>query len=183
MELVVAERVMPGRVTADQVTASIRDGGWCNDIYGVSHRGSLLAPDNRTLICIYGAPDAEAVRSAGRRLGAPAERVWSASLHGPVGPDPLTALPPAASDDSAGIVVVGRSFEQPVNFEELQAQEGAAAACLQTHRVRFRQSLLARDRRRMLCLYAAPDAEAVRHVQHQAGLPFDGLWTATICPA
>jgi hypothetical protein len=33
----------------------------------------------------------------------------------------------------------------------------------------------------MLCLYAAPDAEAVRQVQHQARLPVEQLWSADLC--
>jgi hypothetical protein len=49
--------------------------------------------------------------------------------------------------------------------------------------VRFLQSLFSLDRRRMLCLYAAPDAEAVRHAQRGAGLPFERIWTTTICRA
>ena len=32
------------------------------------------------------------------------------------------------------------------------------------------------DGRRSLCLYRAPDAEAVRLAQHEAGLPFDVVW-------
>lgn len=182
MNLVVAERTMPGPMAPADVVGAIRGGGWCNELYGVSHLGSLLAPDRHTMVCFYRAPDAEAVRSTSRRLRAPYERVWSATLHGPHGPEPLTIQPPPKdAADSAATVLVSRSFETPMEFDALQAQEDAKAWCLAAHGVRFLQSLFAVDRRRMICLYTAPDAEAVRHAQRQAGLPFDAVWSATVC--
>jgi hypothetical protein len=110
--------------------------------------------------------------------------VWSATLHGQ-GPDPVTAwaLPQGTDDTPSETVLVSRAFEAPVVLEDLQAQEDAQAWCLQSHRVRFLQSLVSLDRQRMLCLYAAPDAEAVRHAQRGAGLPFEQIWTAMICRA
>jgi hypothetical protein len=32
----------------------------------------------------------------------------------------------------------------------------------------------------MICLYAAPDAEAVRRAQSTAQMPFDGVWTVAL---
>ena len=189
MACVVAERTMPAPVTADQVRRSIRDGTWCNDLYGLAHLGSLLGPDGRALICFYRATDAEAVRSASRHWTMPHDRIWSATLHGPrdspAAADPLTAwAPPRETDDAPSeTVLVSRAFEAPMVFEDLQAQEDSQAWCLQSYRVRFLQSLFSLDRRRMLCLYAAPDAESVRHAQRGAGLPFEKIWTATICRA
>jgi hypothetical protein len=174
---------MPRPVTAGYVEHSIRAGGWCNELYGLTHLGSLLGPDGLALICFYRAPDAEAVRNVSRQSSMPYDRVWSATLHGPGGSEPLTAqsLPQRTDDAPSETVLVSRAFAAPVVFEDLQAQEDAQAWCLQSHRVRFLQSLFSLDRRRMLCLYAAPDAEAVRHAQRGAGLPFEQIWTATIC--
>lgn len=189
MACIVVERTLPAPVTAGHVELAIRAGGWCNDLYGLVHLGSLLGPDGRALICFYRAPDAEAVRSVSRHGTMPHDRIWSATLHGPSGTpgaaDPLTAWspPPAADDAPSETVLVSRAFEAPVVFEDLQAQEDAQAWCLQSYRVRFLQSLVSLDRRRMLCLYAAPDAEAVRHAQRGAGLPFERIWTTTICRA
>ena len=73
-------------------------------------------------------------------------------------------------------VVVERSFATPVAFADIQALEDAGAWCLQAHRVTFLKTLFSTDRRRMLCLYAAPDAESVRRAQEQACLPFDVAW-------
>ena len=185
MTFVVAERTFPAPQTVDLVQQSIRDAGGCNALYGITHLGSLLGPDGRQVVCLYRAPDAEVVRSSSHRLRAPYDRVWSATLHGPVGPDPVTAGPPSqrTGDAPAETVLVSRAFDAPIVFEDLQAQEDAQAWCLHSYRVRFLQSLVALDRRRMLCLYAAPDAEAVRHAQRGAGLPFEQVWTATICRA
>lgn len=185
MAFVVAERTMPGPQTPAQVGDSIRGGRWCNDLYGISHCGSLLAPDRHRVICFYRAPDAESVRDTSQRLGAPYDHIWSATLHGPVGPDPVTALPQdhgsPETSPARSTVLVRRSFDAPVAFEELQAREQAHGWCLDSHQVRFLQSFLSIDRRRMLCLYAAPDAEAVRQVQRQTGLPVEQLWDATLC--
>jgi hypothetical protein len=41
-------------------------------------------------------------------------------------------------------------------------------------------SFISRDKRRLICTYEAPDAEAVRKANETAGLPFDNVWTATV---
>jgi hypothetical protein len=63
-----------------------------------------------------------------------------------------------------------------VTLEEIQAMEDAKQWCLDTHRVKFARTFFAHDRKRMLCLYAAPDAEAVRAAQREAGMPVDRVW-------
>ena len=111
----------------------------------------------------------------------PYDQIWSATLHGPVESDPVTATPAADLPSDGSTVLVQRGFDAPVAFEELQAREEAYGWCLVQHQVRFLQSFLSMDRRRMLCLYAAPDAEAVRQVQHRTGLPVEQLWSAELC--
>lgn len=80
------------------------------------------------------------------------------------------------------IVVVERTLPAPASFEDLQAMEDAAAWCLELHSVTFKVSYFSRDRTRMICLYEAPDAEAVRKSQETAKLPFDAVWTADAYP-
>jgi hypothetical protein len=75
-------------------------------------------------------------------------------------------------------VVVERSFEEPIEFRLLQDQEDESAWCLEQYQVRFVRSYHSTDKRRMLCVYEAPDAEAVRCANRQAGLPFDRIWSA-----
>src|SRR5262245_10551062 len=75
-------------------------------------------------------------------------------------------------------VVVERSFAEPVPYATLDALEKAAADCLGRLRVRARFSMCAQDGRRMICIYEAPDAEAVRASQTEASLPYDAIWPA-----
>ena len=89
-------------------------------------------------------------------------------------------MPRAPRPDPASTVVVERAFAEPVAFAAVQAQEDAGAWCLDQHGVRFLRSYFALDRRRMICLYAAPDAESVRIVQRQVGLPHERVWNAQL---
>ena len=72
-----------------------------------------------------------------------------------------------------GMVVVERSFAEPVTFDDLQAMEDRSRPCLDVRGVRFIRTYFSRDRRRMICLYDAPDAASVRDAQAKAGLPFE----------
>ena len=78
------------------------------------------------------------------------------------------------------LVVVERSFESPRDYAELLAKEGAAAFCMNTHRVKALHSFFALDRQHMVCVYEAPDAEAVRNTQRQVELPVEHVWPATV---
>jgi uncharacterized protein DUF4242 len=42
--------------------------------------------------------------------------------------------------------------------------------------VTFLRTFFSRDRKRMLCLYEAPDAESVRVAEGKAGVPFERAW-------
>ena len=75
-------------------------------------------------------------------------------------------------------VLVERSFAEPVAFEDIQALEDRGAWCLEAHGVRFLRTYVSRDRRRMVCLYDAPDAESVRLAERKAGVPFERAWSA-----
>ncbi len=78
------------------------------------------------------------------------------------------------------IVVVERSFGEPVQSDEIQAMKARNAGCVEAYGVRFVRGFFSADRRRMICLYEAQDAESVREVQRRAGLPFERVWTASI---
>ena len=77
-------------------------------------------------------------------------------------------------------VIVERSFEDAASFDALQAQEDAFAWCAEQHAVTFIRSYDSKDRKRMICDYEAPDAEAVRRLQRTASMPFERIWTATV---
>jgi hypothetical protein len=76
-------------------------------------------------------------------------------------------------------VFVERMFHSPIGGHGVH---GAARvdACLASHRVRWLDSLLADDGRRMLCWFTAPDAESVRIALRQARLAVDALWSGTV---
>jgi len=78
------------------------------------------------------------------------------------------------------IVVVERSFGEPVQFDEIQAIADRGAWCLEMYGVRFVRSFFSTDRRRMICLYEAQDADSVRETQRKAGVPFERVWAASI---
>jgi hypothetical protein len=80
-EHVVVERVFPEPVQRDSIENAIRQGGWCLDIYYVSHVESYLSTDGLQMICHFRAPDAESVRLASRQAGMPYTDIWTASLH------------------------------------------------------------------------------------------------------
>src|SRR5262245_36309890 len=134
--------------------------GWCFDLYKVDWQASYLATDGAHMLCWFKSPDAEAARNAVRKSGGDVRRLWIGDMH-------------EARDASALVanVAVERSFTEPGVVADLQAQEDAHASCLGAHQVRFVRTFAARDRKRMICLYAAPDAESVRLAQRTAGMP------------
>jgi hypothetical protein len=81
------------------------------------------------------------------------------------------------------IVVVERTFEEPITFEEIQRAENATSWCLEINRVKFLHTYLSSDGKRMICVYEAPDAESVRRANTTAQLPFERVYTAAKYPA
>jgi hypothetical protein len=150
-------------LSVDDVHARARNSDWCYAIHKVDWRGSFLSTDGHTLLCWFTAIDAESVRIALRQSGAEANDLWPGTVH-------------ESSEPRVPNVIVERSFKEPVTFAEIQSTEEAAAGCLQVHRVRFARTFLSLDRRRMVCLYQAPDAESVRIAQREAALPLDNVW-------
>ncbi|MEJ2130739.1 MAG: DUF4242 domain-containing protein [Gammaproteobacteria bacterium] len=165
MSEVFVERTFDPAITDTDVYAMAHDGGGCMNLYQVDWQESFLAVGGQRMVCHFRAPDAESVRTAFRQVGADASVVWPATLHD--APDPPSEPPN---------VLVERSFDHPVALEDIQAIEDTAATCLETHRVHFVRTFFSRDRKRMLCLYRAPDAESVRLAQREAEMPFDRVW-------
>jgi hypothetical protein len=176
---VVSERPIDPPIGLDEVRAMEAQAAWCMEQYRVRHALTLLRRDGRHLVCLFEAPDAEAVRSVLQRVGAQIEHAWTATVHAPPS-HPLTA---PLQVDGQSLVVVERSFAEPTELAAVQAIEDRSAWCLDQHRVRFLRTFFSTDRRRMLCVYAAPDAEAVRLAQTQAGMPFERAWAASLYEA
>lgn len=77
-------------------------------------------------------------------------------------------------------VIVEREFAEPVSFEEMAEREKAGAWCLAQHHVEYVKTYLSKDRRRMICVYEAPDAESVRIAQTKANMPFTRVWATDV---
>jgi hypothetical protein len=160
------ERTFDPPISADDVHERARLSRWCFEMYRVDWCQSLLSTDGRRMVCWFVAPDAESARAALRQAEAQILRLWPGTVHD---------APQAAQAN----VLVERSFDAPVELKAVQAIEDAGAWCLEAHHVKFVRTLFSSDHRRMLCLYAAPDAESVRFAQRQAGMPVDDIWAFT----
>ncbi len=75
-------------------------------------------------------------------------------------------------------LVMERTFEEPLTDEELDRMMTRLNPCLEQYDVRWIRSYLSSTRRRMICAFEAPDAEAVRIAYRTAGLPFESVWPA-----
>jgi hypothetical protein len=167
---VFVERSFESPLHADDVYQLAAGAGWCMDMYRVQWRASYLASDGRSMLCHFEAPDAESVRMGLRQAAAEPGRAWPGTVH------------TAAAEGEPNVVVV-REFDAPACIDELQAIEDAGAACLDMHRVSFIRTFFAADRKRMLCLYRARDAESVRIAQRQANMPLESVWSCQFLPA
>ncbi len=165
---VLVERHWEAPLTDVDVQRMFESSAGCLDIHRVRWNESLLSADGQELFCHFSAADAESVRIAMREAGSPRGAVWAGTVHD---------APGLADDDLVRAnVLVSRRFEAPVAFQAIQALEDAGAGCLETHRVRFARTFFSIDRRRMICLYSAPDAESVRIAQREAKMPIDRVW-------
>lgn len=135
----------------------------CVRIYRAHWQESLLALDGSALTCCFVAPDAESVRMLSRGDASASKTVWASSVH-------------AVDQPARANVVVERRFKEAVTLGALQAIEDAADWCLRQHKVTFLRTYFSADRRNMICLYQAPDAESVRLAQQQANMPLDRVW-------
>lgn len=93
MVYVVAEQDLDPPISAEDWRTLRRESGWCRDLYGVRHLDSYLSGDGRRLLCVWDAPDAEAVRQFYRTMALPTRVVWTAEAHGPQ--VPLAVPPPS----------------------------------------------------------------------------------------
>jgi len=172
MEYVVVERTLTTPFDVDSLRECARSGKGCLDLHGVRYGRAYMRPDGLRLFCVFRASDTEAVRVANRQLGMPFDRAYPASFHEPPeGP---------AIEHGASVVLVERTFGEPVHFADIQEQEERGAWCLDLHDVRFVHTFFSSDRQRMICIYEAPDAEAVRLANQKTGVPFDTVWTARV---
>lgn len=181
MEHVIVEGRYAEVTTPEAVLRRGMDQRFCFDLYRSHPVIHFLTLDGTHICCVFRAPDAESVRRALDKIAVlPPERVWAASLEGTDGDLASLARATASAAERGAAVLVERDFAAPVDFAAVQALEDQGSWCLDRHHVRFLGTFFARDRRRMICLYAAPDAEAVRHTNRRLDLPFTRAWAARV---
>lgn len=169
MNEIFLEREFDPAITAADVWEMASQIGHCFELYRVSWMGSMLAIGGGRMICHFRSPDSESVRTALRQSQSQMGPVWSGVMH--------EAPDLQGSDPGFSNVVVTRSWSEPVKLADIQAIEDAGAWCLEAHEVQFVRTFFSMDRKRMDCLYRAPDAESVRLAQLKAGMPVERVWS------
>ena len=81
METIVLEHHFSDRpFDIERYRKSRAENAWCLDLHGVRHVKSYLSPDGRRMVCIFEAPDADAVRKMSVQLGYSYDQVWKATI-------------------------------------------------------------------------------------------------------
>jgi hypothetical protein len=152
---------------ADFVRMSAAAGG-CLELHRVEWRGTQLSADGRELVCQFSAADLESVRLVLKTQGSLRARVWACTVRDAPG------LSPAELAQSS--VFASWSLDEPAALEELEAIDASNAVCQRNHRVRILRTFIANDRRRVVCLCRAADAESVRLALRDAVRPVERVW-------
>lgn len=163
------ERRFDAALTTADFFGLVMQAAGCLNLHRVEWQHSMLGAGGHRCICWFHGVDLESVRLALRTAEIDTCTLWSGSVHD---------APDREQEEIARAnVVVERQFAEPVALEDIQAIEDKSAQCLQMRNVEFMRTFFSLDRRRMLCLYAAPDAESVREAQREAGMPVEAVWT------
>lgn len=76
------------------------------------------------------------------------------------------------------VIVIEQLFDPPLTDAEHDRAAARLDPCLTERQARWMRSYLSVDRRRMVCEFEAPDADAVREALHSASLRFERVWVA-----
>ena len=83
MEYVVLERQFPEPIKPEDVLKMAEE-TQCLELYRVKPVSSYLMPDGMRMVCVFQAPDAQALRSVARSNDFPVDfTVWTSTLHTP----------------------------------------------------------------------------------------------------
>ena len=169
----ILQRAFETAMTAADFVASSSGSLGCLELHRVDWQLSMLSKDGKTANCWFKAPDAESARIALRSEGVDISVLWPGDVFDAPGAD--------EAEIGNANVAVERLFDEPVTLEDIQAIENAGAQCLEVRNVRFLRTFFSKDRKRMLCIYEAPDAESVRQAQREAGVPGAARRTDRCC--
>ena len=173
MELVLVERRFDSPIRYEDIVDLEIAGASCHQIRSVRFRKSFFSRDRRRMLCLFEAPDAESVRDAESQARVPFNRAWTCiNLQG----SSYTKVRSSATE----YVVVERLFPESVTPDFVSNALRQSGWCLDLHNAEYVESFLGNDGRRMVCLFLAPDAEAVRRANQQGGVPYTEIWTASV---
>lgn len=151
----------------------------CFELHRVDWQHSMLATGGKKLVCWFKCADMDSARIALRSEDGDISDVWPGQTTSEFAWPGTVHDAPGVDEDAirSANVVVERRWDEAVALEDIQAKEDAGASCLEMRNVRFLRTFFSFDRRRMLCLYSAPDAESVRQAQREAGMPVANVWS------
>src|SRR5215468_10452324 len=76
-----------------------------------------------------------------------------------------------------------QTFETPISDEQMSKMSRQMDECPEIRNGAWARSYVARDRKRMVCEFLAPDAEAVREALRSGNIPFDRVWSSEVFDA
>lgn len=76
-------------------------------------------------------------------------------------------------------VIVEYAYDPPLSEDDFVRNGQKLGPCLEARSVKWVATYLSIDRRRRVCIFDAPDAEAVRSAFHSAGVKFERAWSST----
>jgi len=172
MELVLVERRFDSPIRLEDILALEIAGANCHQIRGVRFRKTFFSRDRCRMLCLFEAPDAESVRDAESQAKVPFKRAWTCTH--------LQGLHSTVMTPSVEYVVVERLFPEAVTPDFVSNALRQSGWCLDLHGAEYVESFLGSDGHRMVCIFRAPDAEAVRRANQQGGVPYTEVWTASV---
>jgi len=172
LELVLVERRFEQPVEFGDIKSLAVAGSQCFEAYDVRFLKTFFSRDGRRMLCLYEAPDAEAVRIAENQAKVPYECAWTCTN--------LRTDQPLNETVDGECVVAESLFSEKITPEFVTLARQQSQWCFELHRAEYVESYLRSDGLRMVCIFRAPDAEAVRRASQQGGLPYKEIWTASV---
>jgi hypothetical protein len=76
------------------------------------------------------------------------------------------------------VLIVEYKHEPPITDEQLKEASAKLHDCLEARSAKWIQTYLSEDRTSQICIFEAPDAEAVRSAYRMAGVKFERVRAA-----
>lgn len=148
----------PKRIS--DVLAQEKGSRWCLDLHGCRPLIHGIAANGMRSLCLFEAPDAEALRDALRQLGAPAAMsAWTATSAY------RKDFTRAGWPWSGGPFAFSRhDIATKAEYDRFQTLGREDGFCMVTHNVRIIGDFVSLDRTRAARLYLTPDLEAIHYV-------------------